>query len=110
MPRVRKFSSSEIFSETKKLLLSNGYNGFTIRLLADALDVSRAAIYKYYTNKDELIMDFMIHEMSILIGDLKEIDQTARFEIQMENLLACIFKMKDLHEVLGFASIISDRG
>ncbi|WP_455661055.1 TetR/AcrR family transcriptional regulator [Pradoshia sp.] len=110
MARVRKFSSSEIFSETKKLLLSNGYNGFTIRLLADALDVSRAAIYKYYTNKDELIMDFMIHEMSILIGDLKEIDQTARFEVQMDNLLACIFKMKNLHEILGIASIISDSG
>ncbi len=110
MPRVRKFSSSEIFSETKKLLLSNGYNGFTIRLLADALDVSRAAIYKYYTNKDELIIDFMIHEMSILIEDLKEIDQTARFEIQMENLLACSFKMKHLQEGLGIASIISDSG
>ena len=110
MARVRKFSSSEIFTETKNLLLSNGYNGFTIRLLADALHVSRAAIYKYYPNTDELILDFMIHELSILIRDLKAIDKTARFEVQLDNLLTCIFKKKDLHEILSIAAIISDSG
>lgn len=60
MARERKFSSDEIFNTTKILLLKYGYEGYTFSLLADTLNVSRAAIYKYYVNKEELIFDYLV--------------------------------------------------
>ena len=46
MGRDRKFSTLDLFLESKKLVLAVGYEGFTIARLAESLEVSRAAIYK----------------------------------------------------------------
>lgn len=106
MGRNRKFSKFDLFKETNKLILMNGYEGFTISNLAENLSISRAAIYKYYPNKDELLMDFMIHEMTKFLDDLKKVDTTKPFMQQLEHLLTTIFRSKDLHQILGVSDII----
>ena len=106
MGRDRKFSTLDLFIETKKLVLVVGYEGFTIARLAEALDVSRAAIYKYYTNKDELLMDFMLHEMEKAVKDLISIPQELPYLEQLDALLRSIFRYKDLHLLLGLTEMI----
>lgn len=107
MGRDRKFSTLDLFLESKKLVLAVGYEGFTIARLAESLEVSRAAIYKYYTNKDELLMDFMLHEMDKSVKDLLSIPAELSYLDQLDELLHSIFRSKDLHLLLGIAEIIS---
>lgn len=99
-----------MFDATERLLLAVGYEGFTIGLLADELQVSRAAIYKYFTNKESLITEFMIERMNTLINALKGIDDKAPFQEQINELLDVIFSSKDLHQILSYTHIINDRG
>ena len=106
MARERKFSTKDIFAKTKQLLLENGYERYNIGLLAEKLNVSRAAIYKYYTNKDELIVDFMLSEMDDCIAEFSNVDQTATFEEQLDSVLNTIFNSKDLHHIFAFAQLI----
>ena len=106
MARERKFSTTDIFNETKQLLLDNGYERYNIGQLAEKLNVSRAAIYKYYTNKDELIVDFMLHEMDLMIEEFNNVDPTATFDNQLNCVLNTIFDSKDLHHILAFAHLI----
>lgn len=103
MARERKFTTKDIFEVTKKLLLELGYERYNIGLVAEKLNVSRAAIYKYYTNKDELIVDFMIAEMDEMLEQFNTIEDTAPFEDQLNKIIDTIFASKDLHQILTFA-------
>lgn len=106
MARERKFSTEDIFNETKKLLLEHGYERYNIGLLAEKLNVTRAAIYKYYTNKDELVVDFMLHEMDEMIAQFEKVNEFEQFEEQLNSVLTTIFNSKDLHHILAFAQLI----
>lgn len=108
--RGRKFSTSKMFDVTEQLLLTVGYEGFTIGLLADELQVSRAAIYKYYTNKESLIADFMVERMTTLVDSLQNINEQDPFLKQLDQLLEIIFSSKDLHQILSYTHVINDRG
>jgi TetR/AcrR family transcriptional regulator, repressor of fatR-cypB operon len=92
MARERKFSTDELFLATKHLLLKHGYDGFTFSLLADYLNVSRGAIYKYFENKEELVSEFMLYEMNQFLHELQEIKEIASFSNQLDFLIRLMFK------------------
>src|SRR4051794_34954948 len=92
MARERKFSTDDLFQAAKVLLLGHGYEGFTFSLLAEQLDISRGALYKYYDNKEELITDYMLYEMNLFLIELKEVELHKSFDAQLEFLLNLIFK------------------
>lgn len=100
LARAKKFTEKEMFIETKKLLLQHGYEGFTFSLLAKSLGVSRAAIYKYYQNKEELISFFMISEFEAYLRELKKIHSLDNFEGQLEYLLNVIFQNEEIHKLI----------
>ncbi len=106
MARERKFSTSELFEETKRVLLQNGYEGFTFSILAERMDVSRGTLYKYYENKEELITDYMLHEMDIFLVELKQIENHIGFEAQFDFLIDLIFKSTEIHQLIGVAEQI----
>ncbi|MGM9945246.1 MAG: TetR/AcrR family transcriptional regulator [Lysinibacillus sp.] len=110
MARERKFSTTEIFRETERLLLTVGYEGYTISLLAEALNVSRAAIYKYYTNKEELVVDFMLEHMEKMIRQFASIDSTEPFTVQLDEVLDIVLESKDLHRIFSMAHVIDTKG
>ncbi len=87
MGRDRKFSKTDLFISTREQILQNGYDGSTISHLAQAIGVSRAAIYKLYLNKDELLIDFMLYEMESSIEELQKVRLDGTFEQQLEDLL-----------------------
>jgi TetR/AcrR family transcriptional regulator, repressor of fatR-cypB operon len=100
MARERKFSMEELYQLTKENLLQHGYDGFTFSHLADQLEVSRGTIYKYYQNKDELIMDYMIYDMNLFLIELKEIEKHTSFEGQLEFLLDLIFSHSKIYHII----------
>ncbi|MFZ7947001.1 MULTISPECIES: TetR/AcrR family transcriptional regulator [Bacillaceae] len=100
MARERKFSKEDLFHETKRLLLEQGYEGFTFGLLADSLHVSRGALYKYYENKDELLTNFVFYEMDQFLLKLKQLDDQQGFEAQFDFLLQLIFSQTDIQKLI----------
>lgn len=110
MARERKFSTGELFQVTKQLLLEHGYEGFTFGLLADRLEVSRGAIYKYFENKEELIMNFMLYEMEQFLSDLKRIESQNGFEAQFDFLISLFFSNADIQELIKIGQQIPVNG
>ncbi|MDF1507279.1 TetR/AcrR family transcriptional regulator [Robertmurraya sp. DFI.2.37] len=92
MARDRKFSTEDLYHATKQILLEQGYDGFHFGLLAEKLDISRGAIYKYFDNREELIVNFMRHEMKLFLTELKNVEQFPSFDEKLTFLLELIFK------------------
>ncbi|GEK35240.1 TetR/AcrR family transcriptional regulator [Kurthia sibirica] len=104
MGRDKKFSEEDLWRVTQELILDVGYDGFTMSLLSAKIGVSRAAIYKHYPNKEELIIQFMLEKMEDSVTILTGVDHTLSFEAQLEELIKRIFSMKELHQILGHVS------
>ncbi len=63
---------SELIREGLKILDADGYDGFTLRKVAKACNVSQTAPYRHYKNKDELIAAITIQAMEAFDKQLKE--------------------------------------
>lgn len=107
MARERKFSREELFISVRQILLKQGYDGFTFSLLAEKLNASRGVLYKYYENKDELIIDFMIYEMEKYLIELKEIEKHSGFEAQFDFLFDIMFKNTEIQQLMGAGQQVS---
>jgi AcrR family transcriptional regulator len=110
MGRDRKFNTVDLFLCTKKLIIQTGYEGFTIGQLAKQLNVTRSAIYKYYQNKDELLLDFMVEEMKNTLASFSSLSKSLPFLEKINLLLEKIFTYKDLHLILGIGDVIPTKG
>ncbi|HAM81873.1 TetR/AcrR family transcriptional regulator [Ornithinibacillus bavariensis] len=99
MARERKISTEELYQTTKQLLLDRGYDGYTFTLLANRLDVSRAAIYKYYENKEELLSEYMVYELQTFIDNLKIVNQEKSFFDQFHALFNYIFNDMSIYRI-----------
>ncbi|MBA4550335.1 TetR/AcrR family transcriptional regulator [Thermoactinomyces vulgaris] len=107
MARERKFSTDELFRETKQILQCKGYDAFTLSRLAECLNVSRGTIYKYYENKDELIMAYMIDEMNRFLVKLNEMETRQGFFAQFEFLLHLLFENENIDQLMEIGQQIS---
>lgn len=112
MARGSKFTKTELFQATNELLLQHGYAGFHFGLLAEKLNVTRAALYKYFDNKDELITEYMAYEMDRFLQDLGKMKEFPHFEEQLDYLLKVIFQYTGIHRILSMIFQIpqSDHG
>ena len=108
MARNKKFTMQQLWEATKQLLLEVGYEAFTVSLLAESINVSRSAIYKYFPNKEELIVQFMLEKMEQTVASFSAMDATQSFDHLFKEMLNKIFASKDLHEILGYASKINN--
>jgi len=100
MARERKFSTDDLYHATKQILLEHGYEGFNFSLLAEQLDISRGAIYKYFDNREELITDYMGYEMRLFLEELKEIEKYHSFDEKLTFLLDLIFKNSTIPQMI----------
>ncbi|HWL25490.1 MAG TPA: TetR/AcrR family transcriptional regulator [Ureibacillus sp.] len=99
MAREKKFTKEELYHAVKHLLLKHGYEGFTFTILASYLEVSRAAIYKYYENKEELLSEYMVYELEKFLHDMKQIGEKETFSEQFDALFDMIFADLSLYEI-----------
>ncbi|MEH7093500.1 TetR/AcrR family transcriptional regulator [Neobacillus vireti] len=110
MARERKFSTDDLFQATEQMLLTHGYEGFSFSLLADQLEISRGAIYKYYDNKEELITDYMLYEMEQFLAELKDIESVDGFDAQFDFLINLIFKNSTIPHMIELGRRIPING
>lgn len=99
MPRKKKFTVEDLYHQTHLLLMKVGYDQFTFSLLADELSVSRAAIYKYYSNKDVLISDYLTFEMKKLLEEFDQMEWSSDREEHFNQLFELIFNYSDVHQL-----------
>ncbi|WP_040205719.1 TetR/AcrR family transcriptional regulator [Neobacillus jeddahensis] len=100
MARERKFSTDELYHATERILLKHGYEGFSFSLLAEQLDISRGAIYKYFDNREELITNYMLYEMKLFLEELKIIEEYHSFDEKFTFLLELIFKNSTVPQMI----------
>ena len=110
MARERKFSTEDLFQKTEQMLLTHGYEGFSISLIAEQLDISRGAVYKYYENKEELITDYMLYEMEHFLTELKEIETVEGFDAKFDFLIKIIFKNSTIPHMIEIGRRIPING
>lgn len=65
-----------------QLLESKGLEEITITALAKAANVSRMTFYKYYTNKQEVVVDYMYELMSEYMDEINKRTDIGRFREQ----------------------------
>lgn len=109
MARTRKFTKVDLYHITKETLVNEGYDGFTFGTLAEKLEVSRGAIYKYFDNKDELITEYMVYEMNEFLLELKYIRTYHTFNEQFEYLFDLLFKDTGIHKIIGMGPQIQNQ-
>jgi len=110
MARERKFSTDDLFQAAEQMLLTHGYEGFSFSLLAEQLEISRGAIYKYYENKEELITDYMLYEMEHFLTELKDIELVDGFDGQFNFLIHIIFKNSTIPHMIELGRRIPING
>jgi AcrR family transcriptional regulator len=56
-PRIRRrdMTRQKILDEARKIILTEGLNSLSMRLLAERIDYSPSAIYKYFDSKQEIL-------------------------------------------------------
>ncbi len=110
MARERKFSTDDLYRATKQILLQHGYEGFSFSLLAESLDISRGAIYKYFENREELISDYMLFEMKLFLEELKEIEKNDSFDEKLLFLIEVIFRNSTIPQLIEIGQRLSVNG
>lgn len=99
MARKKTFTQDEVYEATHQLMLAEGYDQFNFMKLAKALDVSRTALYKYYSNKDDLLHEFLNAQMNECVQRIETTDWSENYEDKLSQLLDLIFDFADVHSI-----------
>ncbi|MFL2133786.1 TetR/AcrR family transcriptional regulator [Desemzia sp. FAM 23990] len=99
MVRERKFTQDELYQATHNLILEVGYEKFSFMLLSKQLHISRAALYKYYGNKDELVQEYLNDQMEQMVKNIESIEWSTDFKEKISQLIDLIFKYADTHAI-----------
>jgi AcrR family transcriptional regulator len=73
MSEPEKDLSAKILDTAKNLIVNKGYHGMSMREVSDALGVSKAALYYYFKDKEELflaILKMYLDDMSSILDRL----------------------------------------
>lgn len=81
--RLRVQRRDDILNISKKLFLEKGIRNTTIKDIANALELSRQTVYKYYNNINDIVID-----VEIMV--LTEIMQALQFDLNYTNALEAI--------------------
>lgn len=75
--RRRHKVRAKILSAAERVFAREGSNGLSIRRLAEHIDYSPAAIYKYFRSKDELVDELKESFFELLLQDVHRIADTS---------------------------------
>lgn len=76
-PRAADYDGKRkmILERSAKLFAKNGYDRTSMAEVAAACRVSKALLYHYYVNKDELLFDILKSHLEDLIGAVRAVDE-----------------------------------
>jgi len=75
----------QILEAAKRLFIRHGYHGLSMRQIAEAVGVSKAALYYHFDDKEKLflaILDDNLTEIETLIGNVERRSQDSRERIR----------------------------
>jgi len=71
----------------KDIFRKKGFNGTTIRDLAQACELATGTIYLYYHDKNELLADLLVEGHALLIEKLEHVIESTPPALQLEKLI-----------------------
>lgn len=78
-------SRDAILAAAQRLFVDRGYRGISMREIANAVGMTKAALYYYFRDKEELfvaILDSVLHELSALVDGQRATGATSRAQIE----------------------------
>lgn len=100
MRKSKSERKSEIFKAIGKIAAQKGFSNVTTKAIADILGVTQPAIYKYFKNRDELIIYFLDNIGVYLNNIIKTASGNADLQKKIETLFSEHFKMVEDNEIL----------
>lgn len=99
MARKKTFTQEELYQATHDLMLEVGYDIFSFQLLSKKLDISRTALYKYYTNKNDLLQAYLNHQLEKVVDQLDSTDWPSAYPEKLSQLIDLVFAYADTHAI-----------
>ena len=87
------FSREKIVLAAKEILQRNGFEGFSLRILAESLEVKAASLYKHFENMDELTVAVALKVYEEFDQQQREI--VAKAKTRQEALLALAMAFRE---------------
>jgi TetR/AcrR family transcriptional regulator, cholesterol catabolism regulator len=72
----------QIFSEGARVFAEKGYGRTSLQEVADALGVTRPALYYYYRSKEDLLFEITSFVMDRVMADLREVAESGRTPLE----------------------------
>ncbi len=89
-----------ILQEGKKILLNEGYNKMTLRLVASKANIATGTIYNYFSSKDVLVSKIMWGDWIILNNELvKELKEVNDVISGIEKIFMMLKKYTDIYKL-----------
>lgn len=99
MARRKTFTQEELYQATHDLMLEVGYDNFSFQALSKKIDISRTALYKHYANKDDLLQDYLNHQLEKSVEELDSIDWPSKYPEKLSELMDLILNYADSHAI-----------
>jgi len=71
--RKGRESVLKVLEATKSVLISHGYAGLTLRLVAERADIAHSNVQYYFPTKEHLVQNFMLYISSGYRADIKKL-------------------------------------
>lgn len=106
MARKRITNRQQLMQAAETILLERGYDGFHFKGLSEKLQIARSTIYEYYSNKDELIADYMKSLMEEIIEECNYLDNIPGPLEKLKELLVIFLNYSYIHQILQIRPLI----
>ncbi|MDW8317376.1 MAG: TetR/AcrR family transcriptional regulator [Anaerolineae bacterium] len=81
-----------ILQEATRLFVERGYHGLSMREIAEAVGVSKAGLYYYFKDKEDLFLAILLGNLSRLEQILQEARQAPTARQQIEHFVRALFR------------------
>ncbi len=104
---------AEILRAAERIFVAEGYEGTTIRKIADEVGVSSTALYMHFADKDRILLEICDQAMSQLMEINREIsarptDPVSRVRDMLEAYVAFAFGNPNAYRLVFCASSLAD--
>lgn len=96
---------AELLAAAEKIFTVAGYEGATIRKIAEEVGVSSTALYMYFQDKSQIMLEICAHTLETLYGQLEDIaaekvDPLVRLRAMLEVMLRFGFEQSTAYQLL----------
>ena len=105
----------EILQAAERIFIAEGYQGATIRKIADEVGVSSTALYMHFQDKDEILLEICDSAIALLLKQNSEIaarpiDAVARVRLMLDAYMTFALENPNAYQLVfcGHSGMISE--